>query len=264
MGLVKRMLNDLKEIINYRHMLISMVQRDLRSRYKGSVLGFLWTFVNPLLQLIVYSTVFPFILRVEQENYPMFLFVALLPWIFITTAVQGATTSIVGGASLVTKIHFPRIILPLSVVCTNLMNYIYGLVIVIPALFITGVHLTINILWFPLILSIEFIFALGLALAFSSLHVKFRDVEHIIGVLIFCWFYVTPIIFPMDIFPTKIVEIINLNPMVGIIESFRNVLLYGKQPNFDALAYSAIVAIFALLIGLFVFRKYEKTFAEEL
>ncbi|RKJ34884.1 ABC transporter permease, partial [Butyricicoccus sp. 1XD8-22] len=197
----------------------------------------------------------------EQENYPMFLFVALLPWIFFTTSVSTATSSVVGNANLVTKIHFPRMILPLSVVSTNLMNYIYGLVIVIPALLLTGVHLTFNILWLPLILFVEFVFALGLALLFSALHVKFRDVEHIIGVVIFCWFYVTPIVFPMDIFPKEIANLISLNPMVGIIESFRNVLLFGRQPDFEALIYSALVATIALLVGFLVFKKYEKTFA---
>ncbi|RDU37551.1 ABC transporter permease [Neobacillus piezotolerans] len=258
------MVKDLKAILNYRHMLFSMVQRELRSRYKGSFFGFLWTFINPLLQLIVYSTVFPYLLRVKQENYPMFLFIALLPWIFFTTSVQNATSSIVGNANLVTKIHFPRMILPLSAVSTNLMNYIYSLVIVVPALLLTGVQLTVNLLWFPLILFIEFIFAFGLALIFSALHVKFRDIEHIVGVLVFCWFYVTPIVFPMDIFPPELARLMGINPMVGVIQSFRNIFLYGIQPDFGALAYSLIVALIALFIGFFVFKKYEKTFAEDL
>lgn len=258
------MLNDIREVFEYRHMLISIVQKDLRSRYKGSFLGFLWTFVNPLIQLVVFSVVFPFVLRVQQENYPMFLFVALLPWNFFTTSVQVATGSVVGGANLVTKIYFPRMILPLSVVCTNLMNYIYGLFIVFPALLLTGVNLTFNVLWLPFVLLIEFLFALGLSLIFSALHVRFRDIEHIIGVVLFTWFYLTPIVFPIDIFPNEIANIISLNPMVGIIESFRNVLLYGSPPKWESLIYSIIVAGVVFLIGLVVFKKYEKTFAEDL
>ncbi|MEK4128664.1 ABC transporter permease [Solibacillus sp. FSL W8-0474] len=258
------MLNEIKSIFNYRHMLISMVQRELRSRYKGSFLGFLWTFVNPLLQLAVYSLVFPYMLRIQQENYPMFLFVALLPWIFFTSSVQNATTSVLNSSNLVTKIYFPRIILPLSTVCTNLMNYIYSLAIVIPALIITGIDLTWNLLWFPFILFIEFIFALGLALIFSALHVKFRDVAHIIGIVVFCWFYVTPIIFPLSIFPEIMQQYISLNPMVAIIEGFRDIFLFGETPNFSALLYSAVVGFFTLVIGYFVFKAYEKTFAEDL
>lgn len=258
------MLNDTKEIIKYRHMLISLVQKELRSRYKGSFLGFLWTFVNPLIQLIVFSVVFPYVLRMQQENYPMFLFIALLPWIFFSTSITVATGSIVGGANLVTKIYFPRVILPLSVVCTNLMNYIFGLVIVFPALLLTGIHLTINVFWFPIILLIEFIFALGLALLFSTLHVRFRDVEHIVGVLIFAWFYITPIVFPVDIFPEEFIDLLKFNPMVGIIESFRNILLYGKDPAWESLLYSVVVGLIVFVIGFGVFKKFEKTFAEDL
>lgn len=264
MVVVLFMLTEIKEIFNYRYMLISMVQRELRSRYKGSFLGFLWTFVNPLLQLAVYATVFPYILRVEQENYAMFLFVGLLPWIFFTSSLQNATTSILGNANLVTKIYFPRIILPLSTVCTNLMNYIYSLVIVIPALLITGVELTWNLMWFPLILVIEFLFIAGFAFALSALHVKFRDVAHIIGIITFTWFYVTPIVFPMSIFPESIQRYIELNPMVGIIEAFRDIFLFGKQPDFGQLAYPTMIAIITLFIGYLIFKNFEKAFAEEL
>lgn len=258
------MFNEIKEVYKYRQMLISIVRKDLRSRYKGSFLGFLWTFVNPLLQLLIYSIVFPYLLRSNQENYPMFLFIALLPWIFFSTSLQISTTSIVGGANLVKKIYFPRSILPLSVVCTNLVNYIYGFIIVIPALFFTGVHLTLNILWFPVILLVMFIFTLGLALFLSASYVKFRDLEHIVGILVMVWFYLTPIVFDLDIFPDNVAKLISYNPMVPIINSFRNILLYGRQPDWGALGYSLIVAMVMLFIGMLVFRKFEKTFAEEL
>ncbi|SFM12928.1 ABC-2 type transport system permease protein [Paenibacillus sp. 1_12] len=258
------MLNNIKETIHYRQMLISIVRRDLRSRYKGSFLGFLWTFINPLLQLMVYSIVFPYLLKVQQDNYPMFLFIALLPWIFFTSSVQGATTSIVVGANLVKKIYFPRIILPLSVVCTNLMNYVYCLIIVFAALLLTGVHLTFNVFWFPIVLLIEFIFILGLSLILSALYVKFRDLEHIVGVVTFVWFYLTPIVFPIEVFSGKLIEIIRYNPMVPIIDSFRNVLLFGKQPDWSSLGYALIVGVVLLIIGLLVFKKSEKTFAEDL
>jgi lipopolysaccharide transport system permease protein len=258
------MLSDFKEIINYREMLFSIVRRDLRSRYKGSFLGFLWTFINPLLQLIVYSIVFPYVLRINIENYTMFLFVALLPWIFFTSSVQGATTSIVVGGNLVKKIYFPRVILPLAVVCTNLMNYIYGLIIIFCALLFTGVDLTFQIFWLPLIILIEFIFIFGLALIFSALYVKLRDIEHIVGVLTFVWFYLTPVVFPITIFPEPLVKIVNLNPMVSIIESFRNILLYGKPPEWGYLSYALISGIILMVIGVIIFRKCEKTFAEDL
>ncbi|WP_270406865.1 ABC transporter permease [Paenibacillus timonensis] len=245
-------------------MLVSIVRKDLRSRYKGSFLGFLWTFVNPLLQLAIYSIVFPYLLRNNQENYPMFLFVALLPWIFFSSSLQGSTTSIVGGANLVKKIYFPRLILPLSVVCTNLMNYIFGLVIVIPALLLTGVTLTFNIFWFPIVLFVMFIFTIGLSLLLSALYVRFRDLEHIVGILVMVWFYLTPIVFGIDIFPPHIADLISYNPMVPVIESFRDILLYGREPEWGPLGFSFVIGVFILLSGMLVFRKFEKTFAEEL
>ncbi|SEB28287.1 ABC transporter permease [Paenibacillus sp. 276b] len=258
------MIETYKEVIAYRQMIISTVRKDLRSRYKGSFLGFLWTFVNPLLQLAVYSIVFPLILRNNQENYPMFLFVALLPWLFFTSSIQGATTSVVNGANLVKKIYFPRIILPLSVVCTNLMNYIFGLIIVFPALLLSKVPLTFNILWLPIVLIIEFIFALSLSLIFSALYVRFRDLEHIVGILTMVWFYLTPIVFAIDIFPKIVADIVAYNPMVPIINAFRDVLLYGNAPHWPSLLYAFTVGCILLIIGLTIFLKLEKTFAEEL
>ncbi len=258
------MFNEIKEVYKYRQMLVSIVRKDLRSRYKGSFLGFLWTFVNPLLQLAIYSIVFPYLLRNNQENYPMFLFVALLPWIFFSSSLQGSTTSIVGGANLVKKIYFPRLILPLSVVCTNLMNYIFGLVIVIPALLLTGVTLTFNIFWFPIVLFVMFIFTIGLSLLLSALYVRFRDLEHIVGILVMVWFYLTPIVFGIDIFPPHIADLISYNPMVPVIESFRDILLYGREPEWGPLGFSFVIGVFILLSGMLVFRKFEKTFAEEL
>lgn len=258
------MWNEFNELYGYREMLISIVRRDLRARYKGSFLGFLWTFVNPLLQLIVYSIVFPYILKISQENYPMFLFVALLPWIFFTTSVQGATTSIVGGGSLVKKIFFPRMVLPLAVVFTNLMNYLYGLIIVFAALWFTGISLTFNILWLPVVLLVEFIFVVGLALILSALYVKFRDLEHLVGVVTFVWFYLTPIVFPITIFPSKVAEYLGYNPMVPIITSFRNILLDGKPPEWGQLAYALLIGVILTVIGIIVFRRSQKTFAEDL
>ena len=245
-------------------MLFSIVRKELRSRYKGSFLGFLWTFVNPILQLIIYSIVFPYLLRNNQENYPMFLFVALLPWLFFTSSLQGATISVVSNANLVKKIYFPRIILPLSVVCTNLMNYIYGLIIVFPALLITGVPLTLHVFWLPLILLIEFILALGFAFIFSALYVRFRDLEHVINIVTMIWFYITPIVFAISIFPQKVADVIGYNPMVPIINGFRDILLYGTSPNWNELLYSLAIGIIVLCVGYFIFEKSEKTFAEDL
>lgn len=258
------MIDNIKEIYAYRQMLVNTVKRDLRARYKGSFLGFLWTYINPLLQLIVYSLVFPYILRMQQENYPLFLFVALLPWIFFITSVQSSTTSILAGANLVKKIYFPRLLLPLSVVATNLMNYFYGLIITIIILVFSGVSLTLNILWLPIILIVEVMFILGLSMIFSALYVRFRDLEHIVNVVTFVWFYFTPIVFPITIFPEQMAKYIDLNPLVPIINSIRDVLLYGQPPEWAKLSYSFGVSLVLLVLGYIIFMKCEKTFAEDI
>lgn len=169
-----------------------------------------------------------------------------------------------GEANLVKKIYFPRIILPLSIVGTNLMNYVFGLIIVFPALLITNVSLTLNVLWLPVILLLEFILALGFSLIFSALYVKFRDLEHIVNILTMVWFYVTPIVFAVDIFPKSAADLVAFNPMVPVIGAFRNVLLYGKSPEWGPLAYAGVFGIIILIVGIAVFQKCEKSFAEEL
>lgn len=144
------------------------------------------------------------------------------------------------------------------------MNYIYGLVIVFPALLLTGVSLTYNVLWLPIVLIIMFIFTLGLSMLMSALYVRFRDLEHIVGILVMVWFYLTPIVFSIDIFPKHIADLISYNPMVPVINAFRDILLYGNAPDWFSLSYSFIVGIVVLIVGTFIFRKFERTFAEEL
>lgn len=246
-------------------MLFGLVKKTLRSRYKASFLGFLWTFVNPLLQLAVYATIFPFILRVQIPNYAMFLFVALLPWTSFVTSLNGSLGAIVNNVSLVKKIYFPRLILPLSVATTYIVDYIYCIPIVILAIIISKIPLTVYILFLPIIVLIQFIFASSLCMLISALNVKFRDLEQIIGILTLAWLYFTPILYDISMFPVKYQKIILLcNPMAGIIGSYRDIIFYGKMPNLFALASAFTAAVVLFIIGFYVFQKCERTFAEDL
>ena len=146
------MFDRIKEILKFKEMIKSFTIRELRTRYKGSFLGFLWTFVNPLLQLLVYSLMFPFLLKVSEKNYTMFLFVGLIPWGFFSTSIQGSCNLIVGNSSLVTKVYFPREILPLTYILSGLCNTVFSYMIVFPMLLIFNIPLTIHIIWLPLIL----------------------------------------------------------------------------------------------------------------
>ena len=187
------MFDRIEEILKFREMIKSFTIRELRTRYKGSFLGFLWTFVNPLLQLLVYSLIFPFILRISEKNYAMFLFVALIPWGFFTNSVQGACNLVIGNSSLVTKVYFPREILSITHTLSGLFNTIFSYMILFPMLLIFKIPLTISLIWLPLILAGQTILNLGFSLLVSSINVFFRDLEYLINVGLMAMYFMTPI-----------------------------------------------------------------------
>lgn len=257
-------MRELINIYKYKEMLYNLVRRDLRSRYKASFMGFLWTFINPLMQLAIYSIVFPYLMRISIPNYTMFLFVVLLPWTAFSSSVQIGTGCIVANSNMIKKIYFPRMILPLSVVLTNIVNYLYCMVIVLLALLITGIGIHVSIAWFPIVLLVQGIFSFGMVLITSAINVFFRDIEHIVGIVIMAWFYATPILYTMDIIPEKLLLLYKLNPMVGVIEAYRNILFYGKNPDFILLGYDFVIAGIMVILGVWVFQKSSVRFAEEL
>lgn len=258
------MIKELKEVYMYRQMLFSLVKKDLRSRYRGSFFGFLWTFINPLMQLVIYSLVFPFLLKMQEENYSMYVFVGLLPWIFFTSSLQIATTSIVANGNLVKKIYFPRMILPFSVASTGVMNYIFGLVIVFAAILFSKISLSFYALLLPLVILSQYIFVVGMCLILSSLYVYFRDLEHIVGIVIMAWFYVTPVVFNISVFPPYAQKILLFNPMTQYISAYRNVLMYSKPPDLVGFLSVTLAAVLIFILGLWVFKRLERSFAEEI
>lgn len=252
-------------IYRYREMLINMVRRELRGKYKGSILGFLWTFINPLLQLVVYTIVFSNIMRMGVSNYEIFLFVALIPWMFFSTSVLSGAGSIIYNQSLVTKIYFPREILPLSVVTSNFINMIYCSVIVLAVVLFYHMNLNLEV-WFmlPVIAFIEYILVIGIVLIVSALTVYFRDLEHILGIIIMAWQFLTPVMYPESFVPSQYQAILYLNPMTPIIISFRDVLYYGKMPVVENLVYAFLWSLIVFICGFLLFGKLQKDFAEEL
>ena len=252
-------------IYRYREMLINMVRRELRGKYKGSILGFLWTFINPLLQLVVYTIVFSNIMRMGVSNYEIFLFVALIPWMFFSTSVLSGAGSIIYNQSLVTKIYFPREILPLSVVTSNFINMIYCSVIVLAVVLFYHMNLNLEV-WFmlPVIAFIEYILVIGIVLIVSALTVYFRDLEHILGIIIMAWQFLTPVMYPESFVPSQYQAILYLNPMTPIIISFRDVLYYGKMPVVVNLVYAFLWSLIIFICGFLLFGKLQKDFAEEL
>lgn len=257
-------MKELKELYSYREMMYNLVRKDLRTRYKGSFLGFLWTFINPLLQLIVYSIVFSIIMRVNVDKFYIYLFVALIPWLFFTTSIQNGATSILASKDLVKKIYFPRLIIPLSTVNAAFMNMIFSMVIVFAALILSGIGLSWYIVMLPIIMILEYLLALGLAFIFSSLNVYFRDLEHILGIITMAWFYLTPIVYTTDMIPEEYLGLFYLNPMTNIVIAYRDILYYQQMPNFSTLWGILIWSIVFIVVGYVLFQKLQKNFVEEL
>lgn len=258
------MLDGLKELYNYREMLSNLVKKDLRTRYKGSVLGFLWTFINPLLQLIVYTMVFSMIMRAGIDKYYIYLFVALVPWIFFATSITTSASSIIGNKDLIKKIYFPRLIIPMSVVNGAFMNMIFTMVVVFAALIFSGIGISKYILLLPIILILEFLFALGLSFIVSALNVYFRDLEHILGIVTMAWMYGTPILYDINMVPENLQPIFNLNPMTPIIVAIRDILYYKRMPDLSHMGAIFVWSIGFIIMGYFIFQKLQKGFVEEL
>lgn len=260
------MLKDIKRVFEYREMLKNNVRKELRARYKGSVLGFFWTFLNPLLQLVVYSIVFSTVMKVKvpNYNYTIFLFVGLVPWNFLAASVQQSTMIITANSNLIKKIYFPRIILPLTITLTNLVNMLLTFVIVFIALFIFGSQISIWYTFLPVIIIVETIFVLALTLFLSSITVYFRDLEHITGIILMAWIYLSPVIYPSEYIPSSVFNLFKMNPMFSIIESYRDVLMFNRQPDMFGLLYVLMLSVILLITGYLVFDKLQKRFAEEI
>jgi len=254
----------LKEIYNYREMISSLVNKELKVRYKGSILGFFWTFLNPLLQLIIYTIVFSVILKSNIKNFHIYLFVGLVPWIFFTTCIQAGSVSIVANKDLVKKIYFPRIVLPIATVNAAFMNMLYTMIVVIITVIFSEVGLSWYILLLPFIMILQYTMVLGITFVFAALDVFFRDLEYILNIVLMAWFYLTPIVYTIDMVPTEYRGIFFINPMTSIIMFYREILYYKKMPDFSFFGNTVLYSIIMIFIGYFVFEKLQRSFAEEL
>lgn len=252
------------EIYKYREFLKTSIKKDFRGKYKKSILGVLWSFLNPLFQLLIYALVFPFILKNDMDNYIIFLIVALMPWNFFNMTILQSAACIVSNGGIIKKVFFPREILPISTTTSNLLNFLITCIIVFASLFISGIGIGSSIIFLPLIILIQYIFQLGLSFIFSSITVYIRDVEYLLNVFMMLMFYMCPIVYSADMIPDKFLPLFKLNPMFHIIEYYRQILYYKQNPNIASLLWLLGICIIILVLGLMVFKKLEKRFAEEL
>lgn len=260
---------EIKAIHKWRELMWQMVSREVKARYKQSVLGYFWVILNPLAQMLVMSFAFSIILRIPTNAasnipYSIFLFVALLPWTLFTNSLSSAASSLVGASSLITKIYFPRTILVISTVIAKIIDFLFAISVFIIYMVVYHIPITINILWVIPIFIIQQIFTLGLSLFFAAANLLYRDIQYLLNMILLLWLYATPIIYPADIVPTQYKIFFQINPMAVIINAYRQVILGGGEPKYTSLIIGLIVSIITLFIGFSYFKSREKIFADNI
>ncbi len=272
--------DKLHELRQYQYLLRNLVVRDLKARYKSSVLGILWSILNPLFLMLVFTIVFSVMASSQIRQYPVFVLVGLIPWNFFSGALTSGTTSITGNSALVKKVYFPREMLPASALLSNLVNFLFAFAVLIVLLYAFGIGLTVHALWVPVLLLTQLIFTLGLCLLLGSLTVFYRDVLMILEVIVLAWFFVTPVFYSLEMFgdsvtmlgltfnPAQIMRWVN--PMASIIDGYRTVLwgTYGSGGpvgmNAAYLLRTFITSIIVLIVGYAVFVRLNPLFGEKL
>ncbi|MCI9538623.1 MAG: ABC transporter permease [Eubacterium sp.] len=258
-------MNTLREIYEYRTMIVSLIRRDLRGRYKGSALGFAWTFLNPLLQLGVYTVVFSTIMRAGIEDYYLFLFVALIPWLFFSTSVSAGASCVMAQKEMVKKIYFPREVLPIAHVTCQLVNMLLSFVVVFAVLLLSGKGISLQaLLYLPIVIVAEYFLAISITMIVSAVTVYLRDLEHVLVILTMAWQFLTPVMYSIDMVPEELRSIFNINPMTPIIVAYRDILYYKRLPEIGNLLHGFVLSTILLVIGWLVFGRLKKHFAEEM
>jgi len=281
----RNLLPDVRELNKYRFLLRNLVVRDLKVRYKNSVLGVLWSLLNPLLMMVVFSLVFGVLSNNDIRQYSVFFLVGLMPWNFFSGSVLSGANAITGNAHLVKKVYFPRELLPVAALMSNLVNFFIALCVLVVFLYASGLGLTIHAAWVPLLIVTQLLFTLGLVLLLSSLHVFYRDIMMILDVVMLAWFFLTPVMYPLsrfgqeitvlgiDFLPAQVMRWVN--PMASIIDGYRTVL-WGTMTSAGQVsagpaamdpAYllrTFVTAVIVLFVGYVVFARRRHLFGETL
>ena len=258
-------MKKIKELWQYREFLYTNVKKDIRGKYKASFLGVLWSFINPLLQVVVYAIVFPYIMRVQTDNYLVFLICGIIPWTWFLTSVTGGTTTITSNANLIKKVYFPREILPISTVTSGVVNFLISCIIIVIFAVVGGVGISWHIVFLPIIMILQFIITLSFAFLFSAFNVYVKDVEYMVNFVMNLAFYVTPILYTTEMFAdSKFAWVFKVNPIAYLVESYRNIFYAHQIPGLKTLGILFGVSIIMLIISYTIFKKLEKGFAEEI
>lgn len=249
-----------RDIYRYRELIWALALKELRVRYKRSVLGFLWALLNPLLMMIVLSLVFGTIMRFSIDHYAIFLLSMLLPWTFFTQALSYSVESVVGNADLLKKIRIAKLVFPVSAVLSNIINFLLSLIPL--ALLVVVLRFPLHWTWvyLPIPMLGLFLFTLGTAFFFAAINVFFRDITHIVQIILSAWFYFSPIIYSLDFIPAKHRWLFKFNPMLYVLNGFRLSIYYGLLPSAKSVAMSLACGLAALFIGFALFRRLQDSF----
>jgi len=255
---------ELKELWKYRELLYFLTWRDVKVRYKQTTLGVAWTVIQPLMTMVIFSLIFGQLAKLPSEDvpYPIFSYAALLPWQLFSGALTRAGTSLVGNANLLTKVYFPRLIIPLSAITAGLVDFAISFLVLLGLMFYYAIVPTWTMLLLPFLVLFAVLTALGVGLWLSALNVQYRDVQHMIPFLVQFWMFASPVAYSAGLIPKRLWRIVyGLNPMAGVIHGFRWVLLNSKPPD-ELMIVSVIMVVMLLISGLFYFKRMEKMFAD--
>ena len=255
----------LREVWAYRELLYFLVWRDIKVRYKQTVIGAAWAIIQPFFTMVVFSLFFGNLAEVPSDGipYPIFSYAALVPWTFFASGLSQSSNSLVGSANLIKKIYFPRLVIPISSVLAGVVDFVLAFLVLLGMMLFYGILPTVNIVWLPLLLLLALVTALGVGLWLSAMNVQFRDVRYAVPFLVQVWMFATPIAYPSSLIENDLLRTLyGLNPMAGVVEGFRWALLgTDTQPGAILIA-STLAAVLLLVSGLFYFRRMEKTFAD--
>jgi lipopolysaccharide transport system permease protein len=255
---------DLKELKEYRDLFYFLVARDIKVRYKQTVLGGLWAIIQPFFSMVVFSLFFGKLAKVPSDGvpYPIFSFTAMIAWTYFSNAVTGCGNSLVGNTNLISKVYFPRIIIPITSVLARLLDFSIAFVILLLLMFYFHIYPTFMVLLLPLLMLLLILIASGVGTFLGALNAKYRDIQYVIPLLVQLWMFVSPVVYPTSMIPEKYRFIYSLNPLTGVIEGFRSILLGTVPFPTQMVLYSGFVGLILFIIGISYFKQVERNFAD--
>ncbi len=259
----RSLLINLRDLWQYRDLLYILTLRDIKVRYKQTVLGILWAIIQPLFMMIIFTLFFGKLAKIPSDGipYPLFAYAGLLPWTFFSNALNSSGNSLVGNSSLITKVYFPRMIIPIAAVGSGLLDFVISFGLLVLLMLYYGVGFSPNILMLPILTLLTALLTIGIGMWMSALNVKYRDVRYALPFLIQLWMFATPIIYPSSLIPEKWRWLFRINPLTGLIEGYRSAI-FGKPFDLMGLGISIFFIFIVLIYSAYTFRQMERSFAD--